>query len=147
MKTKTIRYATVTLLLVALTTVISVTGANAQAVFAGNVSLPHAVRWGQTMLPAGNYSIRIASFNSPAATIHSTDGKIAAFVLMGTRQDGESGPSSLTIVTRGNERTVASLNLPQSGISLVYVPMTKAERETLAKTEQIETVPVVTAKK
>ncbi len=94
MKTKTIRYATVTLLLVALTTVISVTGANAQAVFAGNVSLPHAVRWGQTMLPAGNYSIRIASFNSPAATIHSTDGKIAAFVLMGTRQDGEIGPAA-----------------------------------------------------
>ena len=147
MKTKTIHYATATLLLVVLTTLISVAGANAQAVFAGNFTLPHAVRWGQTMLPAGDYSIRISSFNSPAATIHSMDGKIAAFVLMGTRQDGENGPSSLTIVTRGNERTVASLNLPQSGVSLVYTPMTTAERETLAKAKQVETIPLVAAKK
>jgi hypothetical protein len=147
MKTKTIHYATVTLLLVVLTTVISVTGANAQAVFAGNFTLPHAVRWGQATLPAGDYTIRISSFNSPAATIHSIDGKIAAFVLMGTRQDSEKGPGSLTIVTRSNQRTVASLNLPQSGVALVYTPMTKSEREMLAKAKQVETIPLVTAEK
>jgi hypothetical protein len=145
MKTKTIHYATASLLLVVLTTLISVTGANAQAVFAGNFTLPHAVRWGQTMLAAGQYSIYFSTFNSPA-TIHSKDGKIASFV-MGTRQDSESGPSSLTVVVRGNERSVASLNLPQSGISLVYTPMTKAERETLAKVKQVETIPLITAKK
>jgi hypothetical protein len=146
MKTKTIHYATATLLLVVITTLISVAGANAQAVFAGNFTLPHAVRWGQTTLPAGDYSIRFSSFHSPA-TIHSMDGKIAAFVLMGTRQDSENGPSSLTIVTHGNERKVASLNLPQAGISLVYTPVTTAERETLAKAKQVETIPLVTAKK
>jgi hypothetical protein len=146
MKTKTIHYATVTLLLVVLTTLISVAGANAQAVFEGNFTLPHAVRWGQTMLPAGDYSIHFSSFHSPA-TIQSSDGKIAAFLPMGARQDSESGPSSLSIVTRGNERSVASLNLPQSGISLVYTPMTKAERETLAKAKQVEAIPLVAAKK
>lgn len=144
MKTKTIHYATATLLLVVLT-LISVAGANAQAVFAANFTLPHAVRWGQTRLPAGDYSIRFSSFHSPA-TIHSMDGKIAAFVLIGTRQDNENGPS-LTIVTRGNERKVASLNLPQAGVSLVYTPMTTAERETLAKAKQVETIPLVAAKK
>jgi hypothetical protein len=146
MKTKAIHYATASLLLVVLTTLISVAGANAQAVFTGNFTLPHAVRWGQTMLPAGDYSIHFSSFHSPA-TIHSMDGKIAAFVLMGNRQDSENGPSSMTIVIRGNERRVASLNLPQSGISLVYTPMTKAERETLAKAKQVESVPLVAAKK
>jgi len=66
---------------------------------------------------------------------------------MGTHQDSENGPSSLTIVTRNNERRVASLNLPQAGISLVYTPMTKAEREQLAKRNQTETIPLIAAKK
>ena len=147
MKEKTTHYAKATMLLVVFAILISVAGANAQTfVYAGKFTLPYQVRWGQTMLPAGTYSIRFSSIHSPA-TVHSMDGKIAAFVFTARQGDSEKGASSLTIVTRGNQRMVASLNLPEVGASLLYSPLTKAEREELARQKQMETVPLVAAKK
>jgi hypothetical protein len=147
MKTKTTHYAKATMLLVVFVTLISVAGASAQTgVFSGKFTLPYQVRWGGATLPAGDYSIRFTSIYSPA-TVHSMDGKISAYVFTARRGDSEKGPSSLSIVTRGNERRVASMNLPEARISLVYSPLTKAEQETSAKAKQIETVPLVTAKK
>jgi hypothetical protein len=147
MKAKTTNYAKATMLLVVFAILISVAGASAQtAVFFGKFTLTHQVRWGDAMLPAGDYSIRFTSIYSPA-TVHSMDGKISAYVFTARRGDSEKGPSSLTIVTRGNERRVASMNLPEARISLVYSPLTKAEQETLAKTNQLQTVPLITAKK
>jgi hypothetical protein len=147
MKAKTNHHATATMLLVVLAVLISVAGANAQTtVLSGRFTLPYQVRWGQAMLPAGQYSIHFTSFHSPA-TIHSMDGKIAAFVFTARSGDSEKGPSSLTIVTRGNERKVASMNLPDAHVSLVYSPLTKAEREMLAKSNQIQSVPLIAANK
>lgn len=147
MKAKTPHCAKATMLLVVIATLISVAGANAQtSVFSGKFTLPYQVRWGQAMLPAGDYSIHFDSIHSPA-TVRSMDGKVSAFVFTASSGDSEKGPSSLTIVTRGNEWTVASMNLPRAGVSLVYSPLTKAEREILAKAKQIETVPLVAAKK
>lgn len=146
MKTKTTQSAKTTTLLVVFAILLSVAGASAQTgVFSGNFTLSYPVRWGQAMLPAGDYSIHFTSIHSPAI-VHSMDGKIAAFVFTVRSGDSEKGPSSLTIVTRGNERRVASMNLPEARISLVYSPLTKAEQETLAKGNQIQTVPL-TAKK
>jgi hypothetical protein len=145
MKTRT-HYAKATMLLVVFATLVSVVGAKAQStVFAGKFTLPYQVRWGQAMLPAGDYSIRFSSLDSPA-TVHSMDGKISAFVFTGRRADSEKGPSSLTIMTLGNERRVISMSLPGSGVSLVYSPLTKTEQEELAKAKQIETVPLVATK-
>jgi hypothetical protein len=47
----------------------------------------------------------------------------------------------------GTERTVRSLNLPQLGKSVIFAPLTKSDREELAKAGKSITVPVVTAKK
>jgi hypothetical protein len=133
MKAKTTYFAKTTMLLVMFAVLTSFTGANGQtSIFAGKFTLPHQLRWGQAMLPPGDYSIRFSSLHSPAI-VRSMDGKTMAFVFTARSGDSEKGPSSLTIVTRGNERTVASLNLPGSGVSLVYSPLTKEERETLAK--------------
>ena len=146
MKTKTTHNAKATMLLVVFA-LISVAGASAQTgVFSGKFTLPYQVRWGDAMLPAGDYSIRFSSIHSPA-TIHSMDGKVSAYVFTARSQDSEKGPSSLTIVTRGNERRVASMNLPEARVSLVYSPLTNAERESLAKGNQIQSVPLVAAKK
>jgi hypothetical protein len=145
MKTKTTHYAKATMLLV-LFALISVAGASAQTGVSGKFTLPYQVRWGGAMLPAGEYSIHFTSIHSPA-TIHSMDGKISAYVFTAASGDSEKGPSSLTIVTRGNERRVAAMNLPNARVSLVYSPLTNAERESLAKGNQIQTVPLVTAKK
>lgn len=142
MKAKPTQHAKATMLGVAIAILILVAGASAQTgVFSGRFTLPYQVRWGQATLPAGNYSIQLSSIHSPA-TIHSMDGKIAAFVFTGRSGDSEKGPSSLTIVTLGNEQRVASMNLPQAGVSLVYMPLTKAEQENLAKAKQTEIVPL-----
>jgi hypothetical protein len=147
MKMKTTQYAKATMLLVVFATLMSVAGASAQTgVFSGKFTLRYPVRWGQAMLPAGDYSIRFSSIHSPAM-VRSMNGKIAAFVFTVGSEVSEKGPSSLTIVTRGNERRVASMNLSNARVSLVYSPLTNAERESLAKAYQIQTVPLVAAKK
>ena len=145
MKTKTTQYAKAAVLLVVVI-LISVAVASAQAgVFSGTFTLPHPVRWGEAMLPAGDYSIHFTSIHSPAI-VHSMDGKTSAYVFTTRSGDSEKGPSSLTIVTRGNERRVASLNLPDARVSLVYSPLTKAEQESLAKGDQIQNVPLTARK-
>jgi hypothetical protein len=88
----------------------------------------------------------MSSVHSPGL-VQSTNGKNSAFVFASIADLIVKGAASLIVLTRGNERKVASLNFPRAGISLVYSPMTKAERETLARANQIETVLVVTARK
>ena len=61
--------------------------------------------------------------------------------------DLEKGAARLTVTIHGNERRVRSLNLPQIGMSLVYDPLSKTEREMYAQAGQIDAVPVVTASK
>jgi len=61
--------------------------------------------------------------------------------------DSKGGSTCLTITNQENERTVRSLNLPGIGKTVIFAPLTKAEREQLAKTGQIQTVPVIAAKK
>jgi hypothetical protein len=138
---KTIRLAILTLAIGAFAA-----AAIAQSGFIGRFTLPHQVRWGQAMLPAGEYSIDFSSIQSPAI-VRSMDGTISTFVFTGDTGDSQKGPSSLTLVTSGNEWRVASVNLPRAGVSLVYSPVTQAERETLTKAKQIETVPLVAANK
>jgi hypothetical protein len=135
---KTLRPAILTLAICAFAA-----AAIAQSGFIGKFTLPYQVRWGKAVLPAGDYSIHFSSVQSPAI-VRSMDGTISTFVFTEAKEDSQKGPSSLTLVTRGNEWRVASMNLPD--ISLVYSPVTQAERETLAKARQIETVPLVAAK-
>jgi len=46
-----------------------------------------------------------------------------------------------------NERRVRSLNLPMSGISLIYRPATNADAKCWPKQDQVQTVPVISAGK
>jgi len=147
MKATILQHAKATLLLVLLATLISVAGASAQTTgFIGTFTLPHEVRWGGAVLPPGGYTIRMSSVRAPGL-IRSTDGKTQAFVVTAASGDPEKGGASLTVMTRGNQRKVVSMNLPSVGASLVYSPLTKSERETLAKAKQIEAVPLIAAKK
>ena len=148
MKRKPTQNSKRTLFLIAFAALICAIGANAQTqtVYVGKFTLPHQVRWGQAVLPPGDYSIRFSSLHSPA-TVRSTNGKIEAFIAAGTMADSEKGPGTLTIMIRGNERIVAAMNMPAAHISLVYSPLTRVEREEYAQLRQIETVPLVSAEK
>jgi hypothetical protein len=134
------------LLGVLIATSVFTAAANAQPSFAGKFTLPYEVHWGLAVLPAGDYSIRMDSATAPAM-ISSASGSMAVYTESPIIADNERGGTYLTITTQGNERRVRSLNLSRLKKLVVFAPLTKTEREVLAKAGQINTVPVVTAKK
>jgi hypothetical protein len=120
--------------------------ANAQSTFEGKFTLPYEAHWNHAVLPAGEYAIQVQSKGSPAL-LRSTSGNKAAYTIVPTIGDLQKGAACLTVTIRGNERRVRSVNLPQIGVSLIFDPLSKTEREMFAKAGQINTVPVVTAQK
>jgi hypothetical protein len=118
--------------------------ANAQSV-TGRFTLPYEVHWGTATLPAGEYTITMDSLHS--ATLVQSANSQSFFTRMPKIDDSMKRPTSLVITSFQGERRVRSLNLPQYGRSLIYEPLTKAEREQLAKAGQIQSVPVFAAKK
>jgi hypothetical protein len=148
MKTETIHHSSWVRLLVIVTlaTCAFAAAANAQPSYAGKFKLPHEVRWGDVVLPAGSYSVLMNSPSAPAL-VWSANGKTKMFTTPPIISDSEKGAAAITMTVNGNERIVRSLNVPELGKSFTYKPLTKAERELFAKTGQIETVPVIIAKK
>jgi hypothetical protein len=119
--------------------------ANAQSV-TGRFTLPYEVHWGTATLPAGEYMITMDSLHT-ATLVQSVSNSQSFFTHMPTINDSTKRPTSLVITSSRGERRVRSLNLPQYGKSLIYEPLTKAEREQLAKAGQVQSVPVFAAKK
>jgi hypothetical protein len=120
--------------------------ANAQPSFLGNFTLPYEVHWNHAVLPAGQYSVRMDS-NSAPAIIRSMSSNKSFYTGIPIIANREKGAACLTVTIRGNERRVRSVNLPQIGLSLLFDPLTKTEREMFAKAGQIDAVPVVAAQK
>jgi hypothetical protein len=118
--------------------------AYAQPSFAGKFTLPYEVHWGQSVLPAGDYTIRMGP--TGPAVIRSADGARALFTRIPAVADSEKGSAHLTITSTGSERTVRSLNMPGLGKMVIFAPPTKAEREA-AKAGHADTISVVSAKK
>ena len=130
------------LILVAVATV----GANAQNSFTGKVQLPNEVRWGKSVLPAGEYSLSIQSFEAPVRLyIQSMDGKTAA-IAVAQIADPVPGGNFIFVTGTGSNRLVRSMNLPHLGCSLLYAPLTAQERET-QYASNLHTLPVQTAGK
>jgi hypothetical protein len=120
--------------------------ANAQPSFDGKFTLPYQVQWNHAVLPAGEYSIQVESKGFPAVLHSITTGK-SVYTGIPIIANREKGAACLTVTIRGNERRVRSVNLPGVGMSLIFDPLTKTEREMYAKAGQIDAVPVVTAQK
>ncbi len=127
--------------------VAAVVGANAQTTLSGKVQFPNAVRWGKSVLPAGEYALTIPSAERPVRVlIHSMDGKTAAIALAEIISDPKPGGSYIVTTGSGSDQLVRSMNLPQLGFSLVYAPLTAREHETLYASSS-HTLPVQTAGK
>jgi hypothetical protein len=142
-----LRSSTLRLLLgVLMATCVFTAAANAQPSFEGKFTLPYEVHWNHAVLPAGEYAIQVNSNGTPAL-LRSTSSSKSVFTSGPIIAHLEKGAACLTVTIRGNERRVRSLNLPQIGMSLVYDPLSKTEREMYAQAGQIDAVPVVTANK
>jgi hypothetical protein len=120
--------------------------ANAQASFTGKVTLPYEVHWGTAILPAGEYTITMNTLHS-VTLVQSARNDRAFYTRMPLAQDSTNHPASLLITSVRGEHRVQSMNLPEFGRSFVYEQLSKAELEEIAKAGQIQTVPVIVAKK
>jgi len=116
--------------------------ANAQAV-QGKFTLTFAARWGQVILPAGDYSFSMDSVGNPCP-ITLYRGKNGVSVILAQAQDKkDSGRAELTVV-RG---TVRTLSLPELGVVFQYAPQHHKYLTAPDEREIAQIVPVVTTGK
>jgi hypothetical protein len=120
--------------------------ANAQNLFKAKFTLREQVRFGQAVLPPGDYTIEQASAQTPAmATVRSSDEQKAWMVMAIQRGDSRSASAFLFLTGSGDQLHVQYLNLPELGLRLVYEPAAAPVPEVeIAKTQA---VPVTLAKK
>ncbi|MFZ0964510.1 MAG: hypothetical protein WAO35_26905 [Terriglobia bacterium] len=109
-------------------------------VFQGKFTLPFAARWGQTTLPAGDYSFTLDSANANCTVrLYNENGGVA-MVLAQVQDKSDAGRAALTVV-RG---TVRALSLPEIGIILQYAPQ-RPKHLTAAEEREISQVVPITA--
>jgi hypothetical protein len=130
---------------VVLATGLFAVSAYAKTSFVAKFTLPYEVHWNHAVLPPGEYSIRMGSTGPVIVT--SASGNRSFYTAVPIISYGQKGAACLIVTASGYERRVRSLNLPELGQSLTFEPLTRTEREMLAKAGQIDTVPVVTARK
>ena len=135
-----------TLFMVAVLAACTLAGvANAQSAFSGKFTLPYEVHWGRTVLPAGDYTIRM-DIGDLRAYVYSAKSKnrlIAAFPATG---DSLKGGAFLYITSNEGQHRVRYMNAPMLGKVLIYEPISKTEREEIARGNGQATPVVVAAK-
>jgi hypothetical protein len=120
--------------------------ANAQTV-SGKFNLPFEVRWGQAVLPAGNYSFTLNSAtDGPTYTVFVRGENHTAAIITSPILDRSSAGKSALIVERHGERgTVRALRLADIGLVISY-PAAKAERPVLAQAPAlVQQLPILMA--
>lgn len=106
--------------------------ADADSYFSGVVKLPYEVQWGLAVIQPGDYRIRIGSLSQPAQ-IYAMSGKQMFFTSAQFTSLNRKGKTCLIVTPDGSKHVVNSLNMPFFGISLIYKPLTKIQRENIAK--------------
>lgn len=138
------KFALVVTLLMAISALTISTGA--QPAWVGRFALPYEVHWNRAVLPAGEYTITVDSKSKPAL-IQSADGKRSIYTNVPIVAASEAGRASVLVTIAGSERTVRSMNSPALGVSFIFNPISKTERELLAKNGQLESLPILVTKK
>ena len=120
--------------------------ANAQSEFKGKFTLPSETRWGQAVLPAGDYLLTFShdSIGTLLVIENAKSHQVVAFEPANIREDSKNGESALLIGTRGEQRIVHSLRIAELGQAFVYDRALARGAEEARKTQA---VPVVVAQK
>jgi hypothetical protein len=121
--------------------------ANAQ-VIKGTFTLQYSARWGQTVLPAGDYRLRFDPAAEPGLVVvtNAKNNKAVAFVSTRIAEDTTEGGSALIIGRRGNQRVIHSLRVAELAQVFISDPeLAHGRRAEEAK--NTETVPLLDAKK
>jgi hypothetical protein len=133
----------------ALLVLFSVCQANAQfTVFEGKFTLQQETRWGQAVLPAGDYLVSLPTMGGDVVAMvqDARSRRTVARVALPSRGDINAGSSALLVGTRGTQQVIYSFRVAELGVVFVSDPaLARAERVGEAHKPQL--VPVVVAKK
>jgi len=150
MKARIVRYITKAPLYAAVLLAACLFGspARAQSDLQGKFTLQHETHWGQAVLPAGDYVLAFTHDNMPPMLVI-RDAKsrlIVAYESLGIREGSAKGESALLISTGREQRVVHSLTIAELGETFVY-ERPPAHRRAAEEARQMQTVPVLVAKK
>jgi hypothetical protein len=115
----------------------------------GHFRLPFEAKWGQAVLPPGNYSFSIGAATMPDILILRNEQRDVALIVNTSRDTLKaSQDNALIFVRHGNERIVRALKLGSVGATYNYpVPKAKGQKPSLvAETPQLlQRIPVTVA--
>jgi len=120
----------------------------AQAGFQGKFTLPFEARWGQAVLPPGDYRLTFVPVGVSTELVIRDANSLRPVALepVNVREDSKGGRSALLIDMRGNQPVVHSLSIAELGEGLVY-GRTPAQRRTTEDVHEMQAVPVLVAEK
>jgi hypothetical protein len=118
--------------------------ASAQEAYRGKFTLPFEARWGQVVLPAGQYSFTLDHGTvSGIVSVRGETGRALGFITNPAISDGQTfDRCELILVRSGENYTIRALRLPELGLTLEYsVP--KSGRQFIVQGPQLlERIPV-----
>jgi hypothetical protein len=122
--------------------------ANAAPRYRGRFSLPYEVRWGQAVLPAGEYLLRFEDVQTRVFVViqDAKSGKEVAYLAPKTKSEAQ-GTSALLIADKSNQRVVHSLRLAELGEVFIYEPALARGAENVREAQVMQTLPIVAAKR
>jgi hypothetical protein len=122
--------------------------ANAAPLYRGRFTLPYEVRWGQAVLPAGDYLLGFQDIGTRVFVLirDAKSGKDIAFLAPSGNSDAK-GASALVIVGEGNHRVVHSLRLAELGEVFTYEPAVARGAEDVREARKMQTLPIIAVKK
>jgi len=122
--------------------------ANAAPLYRGRFSLPHQVRWGQAVLPAGEYLLKFADVQTRVFVViqDAKSGKDVAYLTPVTKSEAR-GTSALLIANDGDQQVVHSLRLAELGEVFIFEPALARGVGDVREAHTIQTLPLVATKK
>ena len=122
--------------------------ANAAPLYRGRFTLPYEVRWGQAVLPAGDYLLRFVDVQTRVFVViqDANNGKDVAYLAPVTKTEAK-GTSALLLADEGDQRVVHSLRLAELGEVFIYEPTLVRGTRDVREAQTMRTLPVVAMKK
>jgi hypothetical protein len=117
--------------------------AQAAPLYRGKFTLPYSVRWGQTVLPAGEYQLRFQDVQSRVFAViqDAKTHKDVAFVPAMVAGEAQGG-SVLLIVGEGNQRVVHSLRLAELRVAFTYEPTPAHGTKGVEEARTVQALPI-----
>ena len=126
--------------------------ANAQAKAGGRFTLPFEARWGNTVLPAGDYTFTVQSANpwggSACLVTIAQKGQTGETIVVTKDQGAKVGSRNMLVAVRsGRKYRIRTLHLAFANL-IVNFPAPKEEQTPIAAApELIKSVPILVAAK